>query len=121
MTGDIHLKGMAFYGYHGYLPEEKFLGQRFVIDLTLTTDITEAARTDDLAATVDYSAVFALCRQIVEGDRHRLLESLAARILQGVLDGFQRVTRVHIVIRKPSAPIAGVFDHVSLETSLERR
>jgi 7,8-dihydroneopterin aldolase/epimerase/oxygenase len=121
MNGDIQLNGMAFYGYHGHLPEEKSLGQRFVIDLTLTADITEAAQTDALAATVDYTAVFALCRKIVEGDRHRLLESLAARVLQGVLDGFPRVTRAHIVIRKPGAPIAGVFDHVSLETSLERR
>ena len=31
----IELRGLAFYGYHGALPEERSLGQRFVIDLAL--------------------------------------------------------------------------------------
>ena len=43
MTGKIHLKNMAFYGYHGALAEENTLGQRFLVDLTLTLDIAEAA------------------------------------------------------------------------------
>ncbi|HSY53686.1 MAG TPA: dihydroneopterin aldolase, partial [Opitutaceae bacterium] len=46
MNGQIHLKNMVFYGYHGHLAEENSLGQRFMIDLVMALDIADAARTD---------------------------------------------------------------------------
>ncbi|MGB9805063.1 dihydroneopterin aldolase, partial [Desulfofundulus sp.] len=29
----VILKGMEFYGYHGVLPEERRMGQRFIVDV----------------------------------------------------------------------------------------
>ena len=120
MTGRIHLKNMVFFGYHGARVEEATLGQRFLIDLVLWLDIAEAARTDDLNTTVDYAKVYALCRQIVEHDRVKLLETLANHIIDRVLETSPRVTKVEIVIRKPSVPVGGALDYVAIETSRER-
>jgi dihydroneopterin aldolase len=120
MTGRIHLKNMVFFGYHGAHAEENTLGQRFLVDLTLTLDIAEAARTDDLNTTVDYAKVYALCRQIVENDRVKLLETLANHILDRVLATSPLVTKVEIVIRKPSVPLGGALDYVAIETSKTR-
>jgi dihydroneopterin aldolase len=111
---------MVFYGYHGNLAEENTLGQRFLIDLVLSLDIAEAARSDDLTTTVDYAKVYALCRQIVEHDRVKLLETLANHIIDRVLETCPRVTRAEIVIRKPSVPVGGALDYVAIETSKER-
>lgn len=115
MNGRIHLKNMTFYGYHGALAEENALGQRFMIDLSLSLDMAEAARTDELQATVDYVKVFALCRDVVENDRVKLLETLARDIMDRILENFERVTTVAITIRKPSVPMAGVLDYVAIE------
>ncbi|MFH1498040.1 MAG: dihydroneopterin aldolase [Verrucomicrobiota bacterium] len=120
MLARIELKNMVFYGYHGALPEEATLGQRFSMDLVLTLDIGEAAATDDLTRTVDYGAVYGLVRGIVERERAHLLERLAAHVLQSVLDEHPRVLEVKITLRKPSVPIAGNLDHVAIETSLTR-
>lgn len=120
MTGRIHLQNMVFYGYHGNLAEENALGQRFLIDLAMTLDVAEAAQTDDLHATVDYKKVYGICRQIVEQDRVKLLETLANHLLDRILEACPRVTKVEIVIKKPSAPVGGVLDYVALETSKER-
>ena len=120
MNARIHLKNMAFYGYHGHHPEENLRGQRFFVDLVLSADLGEAAATDSLAATVDYSRVYELCRKLVEQERVKLLETLCQRLLSAILDGFPRVDRVEVVIRKPSAPIAGVLDYVAVEASAER-
>ena len=90
MNGRIHLKNMLFYGYHGDLAEENKLGQRFIVDLVLTLDIAEVVRTDALEATVDYVRVHEVCRELVEGKKVRLIETLAARIadtLCGLMDG----------------------------------
>ncbi len=120
MTGKIHLKNMAFYGYHGALAEENTLGQRFMVDLALTVDIAEAARTDSLKDTVDYAQVYALCRKIVEQDRVKLIETLANDILDQVLATCPRVQQAAIVVRKPSVPLGGPLDYVAIETSRTR-
>src|SRR5439155_16877726 len=49
MTEDrILLDGMVFYGYHGTLPAERELGQRFVVDVALHCDLRAAGLADDL-------------------------------------------------------------------------
>jgi dihydroneopterin aldolase len=120
MTGKIHLKNMAFYGYHGALAEENALGQRFLVDLTLSLDIAEATRTDNLADTVDYVQIYALCRKIVEKDRIKLIEKLANDILDQVLAACPRVREATIVLQKPSVPLGGPLDYVAIETSKSR-
>ncbi len=120
MTARIHLRNMAFYGYHGHLSAENALGQRFQIDLALTTDIAAAASSDALEDTVDYVTIYRMCREVVEGAHVKLLETLASRIMDRVLQDFPRVQKVEITIRKPSVPLPGVLDHVALETSKSR-
>jgi len=120
MSGRIHLKNMAFYGYHGHYPAESKQGQRFFVDLALTLDITEAAATDRLSATVNYAQVHAICRKIVEEERVKLLETLCQRIIDAILQECERVTKVEITIKKPAAPIPGLLDYVAVEASSER-
>ncbi len=120
MQGTIHLRGLVFYGRHGHHPEEKALGQRFVLDLSLQVDMTEAASRDDLSATVNYAEVYALCRDIVEGLPVRLIETLADRLMTEILARHPRVQRVHLVLKKPSVPIAGALDYVAVEAERSR-
>jgi dihydroneopterin aldolase len=111
---------MVFYGYHGDLPEENTLGQRFTIDLVLVLDIAEAAASDSLNKTVDYTRVYAICRDTVEKDRFKLIEALAAHVIDRILTACPIVDTVEITIKKPSVPIAGILDHVAVETSKSR-
>ncbi|MDR1282635.1 MAG: dihydroneopterin aldolase [Opitutaceae bacterium] len=120
MTGRIHIKNLVFHGHHGVLPEEHTLGQRFELDLELVLDIAAAAMGDDLTQTVNYSEVVARCRDIVQGEQHKLLETLARRILVRILADFPLLTEAGIVLRKPSAPVAAIFDTIALETRLRR-
>lgn len=120
MTGRITLSNMVFYGYHGDLPEENTLGQRFMIDLVLILDIAEAASTDNLQKTVDYTEVYRICRETVEKDRFKLIEALANHVIDRVLVACPIVDKVEITIKKPSVPIAGILDHVAVETSKSR-
>lgn len=120
MTGRIHLKNMVFYGYHGAMAEEGTLGQRWNIDLVLTLDIAAAAATDHLHETVDYTKVYTICRECVEHDRFKLIESLAGHIIDRILDENPIVTQVDILIKKPAVPIAGILDYAAVETSKTR-
>ena len=56
--GKIRLKNMLFYGYHGVDESEQRRGGTFEVDLELEKSLSEAAASDDLESTVDYSAVY---------------------------------------------------------------
>jgi dihydroneopterin aldolase len=110
----IYLERMSFYGYHGVLPAEAELGQRFFVDLELSLDLSKAAASDDLADTVNYAEVFALVREIVEGERYRLVEALAGRIAGQLLARFP-FQEVKVKVTKPNPPINGHYDAVAIE------
>jgi dihydroneopterin aldolase len=108
MASDIiSLVGITLYGYHGVRPEERTLGQRFIVDVDLDADLRAAASTDDLEATVNYSEVYALVAALVEGEPVNLLETLGERIAQAIFERFPVIDRARIRIAKPGVAIAG--------------
>lgn len=121
MLATIHLKQMRFFGRHGVLPEEATLGQLWIIDLDLVTDIAQAAATDDLAQTVNYAEVYSLCQDIVVNERFALIETLANHILSSVLSAHPRVKSATVTVHKPQAPIPGVHDGVAITATLSRQ
>jgi len=102
----IRLDGMTFYGYHGVDPAEQALGQRFIVDLEVGLDLRPAGRSDDLARTVNYSALFKLVRAVMEGPSRALLETLAEEIAGRVLAECP-VQQVRVRVHKPEVPIKG--------------
>lgn len=114
----LTLRGMRFLGRHGVTLEERMEPQPFEVDVTMWADLAAAAAADDLAQTVDYSAVFPEVARIVEDTSFRLIESLATAIVEVVLASQPRVTAVEVRVRKPNAPLSGTFETV--ETVLRR-
>lgn len=105
MSDRIELRGLAFTGYHGVLPEERRQGQPFLVDITLETVTRAAAASDDLADTVDYAAVAAAVRDVVTGDAVDLIETLAQRIADRCLATDARIGAVVVAVHKPQAPV----------------
>jgi 7,8-dihydroneopterin aldolase/epimerase/oxygenase len=81
----VLLEGMSFQGRHGVRAAEREQSQEFRVDVEVECDVTEAGRTDRIEDTVDYTRVRAIAKDVIEGDPQKLLESLAARIAERVL------------------------------------
>jgi dihydroneopterin aldolase len=110
MNGDaVFLEGLRCYGYHGVNPEERVLGQRFVVDVAVEADLRAAGQTDDLAQTISYSEVARRVQAIVEGEPRDLIEAVAEAVAADLLAGFPAATAVTVTLRKPEAPVKGVF------------
>ena len=114
----IELRGMRFFGRHGVSLEERMEPQPFEVDVVLHLDLTRAGTSDELAETVDYSAIFDGVAGIVEGRSFRLIEALAAAIGEMVLAS-HAVAEVEVAVRKPRAPLPGTFETV--EVRIRRR
>ena len=117
----ILMENLSFYGYHGVLPEERTLGQTFLIDAVLSLSLRQAGQTDDLRFTADYGAVYARIREIVTTERFALIEALAERICREIFDFCPLVRTVRLRVRKPRAPVAGSFDAFGVELVRRRR
>jgi dihydroneopterin aldolase len=113
LSDRISLRGMQFMGRHGVGAEERAEPQPIDVDLVVRLDLSHPARTDDLADTVDYSALFDLAREIVEERPFHLLEALAGTIAEAALEAFP-VADVEVRVRKPKAPLPGAFETVEV-------
>lgn len=121
LPGDyIELKGLSFYGYHGFHPEENKLGQPFVVDIKLTLSLEEAGKLDDLEKTVDYGRVYGLVRELVEERRFKLIEALGEAIASSILSTFPQIEELRVKVKKTKPPIPGIMEDVSIELTRGR-
>ncbi len=104
MTDRLELRGLRALGVHGALPEEQTRAQPFEVDLDVAIDMAAAGHSDDLADTLDYGALVELVAKVVTGERFQLLERLAERIAEVVLED-PRATSVTVAVRKLRPPV----------------
>ncbi|MDP8269384.1 MAG: dihydroneopterin aldolase [Candidatus Tenebribacter davisii] len=116
----IHLHEMVFYGYHGVHPEERKLGQRFIVNFSYETDAKHDAEIKSLQDTVDYTKVFSIIKHTMEEREFFLLEVCANTILDSILISFPNIIYADVRIKKPSVPINGSLDSVEVEMERDR-
>lgn len=116
----IELKSLVLFGHHGYLEEERRLGQRFLVDLWVDVD-DAAASSDDIDETVDYRYLASLVREVFAGPERLLLEGLAGAVADAILDRFAAVERVRVRVRKPDVVLDPPVDHAAVIVDRSRR
>ena len=111
----IILEGMRFYGFHGVNPEEKELGQPYLVDLTVELDLRRPGQSDRLEDTINYTSLYRAVRDIMEGESKNLLEAAAQAVVKRILGEFP-VEAVLVRVSKPKPPIRGsVIENASVE------
>ena len=111
----IILEGMQFYGYHGVNPEERALGQAYVVDLAVELDLSAAGASDRLEDTVSYPRLYRSVQSVMEGRPMNLLEAAAHEIASTILADFP-VDAVQVRVKKPRPPVRGsVIDHAAVD------
>jgi dihydroneopterin aldolase len=110
----IALEGIRAYGRHGAEAAERERPQPFDVTVSAELDLRDAARNDDLAATIDYAELHARIVQIVASTSYALLERLAADLLAATLED-PRVARAQVTIAKP-----GILDGATPSVTLSR-
>ena len=110
----IRLKNIQLYGYHGYYKEEREIGQRFEVDIEISTKLSKAAQSDNLEKTVNYQDVFDEVADYFKYNKKKLIETVAHDIAYKILS-IKNVLDIKIIIRKPGVPIGGICSAVEIE------
>lgn len=114
----ITLKDFEVVACHGVNPEEKVNPQRFLFTAEIYTDFSKCAKNDDLTQTISYSAVKKTLRSFCENNCFDLIETLAKRSASLLLKTYPLASGVKLTVKKPDAPMSGVFDYVAVSTEL---
>lgn len=115
MSGHIRIKNAHFYAYHGALEEEQSMGGKFEIDVDIETDFSEAVKSDELHLTINYHKVYQFISEIIHKDKYYLIETLASKIADGLMNNFENILKLNIRVRKRSVPVGGMLDYVEAE------
>jgi dihydroneopterin aldolase len=110
----IQVNGIRAYGYVGYLPEERILGQWFEVDLTLWVDLTAAAKSDEITDTLDYREAIAIVKEQIITAKFALVEKLVSAIADQLLS-LEKVHQVRVKLSKPAAPIPDFGGRITLD------
>ncbi len=92
-------------------------GQRFFVDVEITTDLTKAGQSDQLEDSINYVEVYDIVESVMTGEKHNLLERLGALIADSLYQHYQGIVGLSVTVRKPSVPIAGILDYVEVVTT----
>ena len=115
----ILLEGLEFFAYHGYHKEERKTGNRYNVDVIVEADVMRAAIHDKLRETIDYAKLYQTVKEEMEQPA-KLLEHIAHRIIQRVLELFPRVTAVEVQVSKFNPPLGGVSRRACVTLREER-
>ncbi|MBR6959912.1 MAG: 2-amino-4-hydroxy-6-hydroxymethyldihydropteridine diphosphokinase [Clostridiales bacterium] len=116
----ISLKEMKLYGFTGCLPEEKKNGQYFYVSIDMMFRELKGAVTDELSDTVNYAEVYSIAESIVKDSSFDLIEHLAYEIGRKVISSYEMIDAVKVLVRKPDAPVDGIFESMETEIAVRR-
>lgn len=111
--GLIQIENMEFYSFHGHFKEERIVGNKFLVDLTLETEMKIPAKSDSLTDAVNYQRVYEIVKQQMVLKSH-LLEHIAGRILDAIYDEMEGITKITVKVSKMNPPMGGKIGSVSV-------
>lgn len=115
----IEINDMRFYAYHGCFEQERAIGTYFRVDMRFEADTERAERTDCIFDTVSYLDVYQVVKREV-GQSSNLLENVARRICDSVLNRFPAINVVDVKVAKLNPPLGGQIESVSVAVSGKR-
>jgi dihydroneopterin aldolase len=115
--GKIVIEEMEFYAFHGHYKEEQIVGNRFLVDLELETNMAKPAASDRLEDAVNYQMAYQLISKEMKRKKSNLLENIAKRMLDALFAEMEGIEKATITIRKMYPPLGGPIKSVGVTFS----
>lgn len=117
----IIIKGLKIFAHHGVHDFEKQNGQTFILDIEMLADLQKPCHSDKLEDTLNYSLAVKTVEHIMCEKSYDLIERAAQAVADALFEEFAAVQNVHVVLKKPQAPINAEFDYVAADIVRSRR
>ncbi len=114
----IVLANMCFFSHHGCFEEEQIIGNKFIVNLTVTYNSKRAQKTDNVEDALNYQLLY---NEVAAQMRIKsnLLENVACRILTELRAKFPQMVEAEVSIDKLNPPLGGQVGASRVEMSLK--
>lgn len=113
METTIELTGMKFFAYHGVGKQELLVGNYYLVDVRYTFWAEAACTSDTIEDTINYADVFELIKNEMSHPS-KLLEHVAARLLQALKLRFDSILGIRLKVSKLNPPLMGEVQSASV-------
>ncbi len=114
----IFLEQLQFYAYHGLYPEERILGNNYMVDIRVTYQ-ANTKLLHSIEQTIDYSIVYELITQRMKKPTD-LLETIATEFCHQLMEKFESIQTIQFSIKKMKPPITKMIGNVGVSFLLKR-
>lgn len=101
-TDFVKIKGLEVNAVIGVFDWERAIEQPLLIDVSMTTDISEAGKSDDINDAINYKEVCDDITELCQQTKALLIERLAELIAAHILSKYN-TTQVEVSVAKPTA------------------
>ena len=113
----VSLDGLRFHAFHGVLPQERTVGNDYVVDVRAGYDVSSACLTDDVGDTLNYARMFDIVKAEM-AEPSKLLERVAWRIGEKLMAEFPAIKSLTIRLTKQNPPMGACGDGATVELHL---
>jgi dihydroneopterin aldolase len=114
----IFLEQLQFYAYHGLYPEERILGNNYVVDIVVNYQ-TNTRLIHSIEQTINYAEVYELIDQRMKKPTD-LLETIATEFCHQLMEKFPSIQKIQFSIKKMNPPISKMIGNVGVSFQLKR-
>lgn len=116
---EIIIENLKLSGKHGCFAAERDELRDFEVSLKLRLPLNAAAKSEDLAQTIDYPAAMGIVEGVISGESVRLIEKLADMIAERLFVRFQNLLEVEVEVSKLGVEVG--FDFKKISTRMCRK
>ncbi|MDO5018717.1 MAG: 2-amino-4-hydroxy-6-hydroxymethyldihydropteridine diphosphokinase [Lagierella massiliensis] len=117
----LRIKNLMVFANHGVFKEEKILGQKFILDISIFYNMTKAAKQNDLNSSIHYGILSQQITEQLQKQSYDLIEEAGFKLVEFIFDNYSMVKKVNLEIKKPWAPVHLPLDTVSIKISRKKR
>jgi len=113
MLYTIKLEQMEFRAFHGCYDLEQKVGNRFSVELKITSHLGSVAEEDAVEKAVNYLTVYEVVSEQMRITQ-RTIERVAMNIIEAVKSHFPQIVEVECCVSKLAPPLGGKIGRVSV-------
>ncbi len=110
----ISLRNIRFHAFHGVMPQERRVGGDFLVNLRVGYPLEQAMQSDEVGDTLNYATLYEVVKTEMMQPSN-LLEHVAGRIAEAIVERFPQVTSIDLALTKQNPPMGADCDGAGVE------
>jgi dihydroneopterin aldolase len=114
----IKIENVKFFSFHGLFPEERVLGNEFILSVSVDR-ISNESFSENLEQSIDYGVLYSICSEVMQKPVD-LLETICEQILEQIQSICSDYILIEISVTKSHPPLGQISGQSTVKLSLSK-